>query len=426
MSGRGAGRAGRGGRGGHAPAPAQPSPQVSHAVNVANAAVGQSPQAEHPEIQPAHDVDMDNHVDANVEMQEHEQPAQVHPVQQAQVDAPPAWVLTLIQAMQASQQTLMDSRISALEARLTAQNQALNKLDETLLRQLSSIAMFTGAGERPWDDFEQEFRNKAAQIPSLPKTEWVRYMHFRISDRALEHAKIQGLVSTDNQLLCTDFEEYCSKMTEAMFGDSLSKTAKIQTLATLQQTGKYSNALDFLRAKEKLLNQIPTEDMAGYIRASLTLLGMDQVLVQAISPNPTSADGLFHSYADVRKQVVAVLGVNQQLFSAAAHNLSTQQHKSSTNAWQKSYKGNNSSYQTSDKQHSQQGHKRQGAANSSHQPSADKQQQAQPASTSSDKPAAKKPNPYENSVCSDCGKKGHTSLNYYKCEKNPRNISKAK
>ena len=402
-------------------------------INVANANVGQTPAAIDNNTQQVNVLNAPAQDGAGPSgVQQHQQGTQEQGIVPAQnlipaaiaqnAEQPPAWVAQFLAAITAAHQQSTDARIAALEARLAQQSQhSVNKLDETLLRQLSSIDNFTGTGTRPWEDFEQEFRNKASQIPSLPRTEWVRYLHFQVKDRALEYAKVQGLVSSDNALLCTDFEEYCSKMSEAMFGDSLSKTAKIHTLATMTQTGKLTNPVDFLRAKEKILNQIPTEDMAGYIRAALTTLGMDPALVAAISPNPSSADGLYHSYADVRKQVVAVLGINQQLFNAAAQNLQNSQ----KSGWQqKSHKGNSNQSSATDKQSAQpSGQKRSGNFSNSQQPKSTSNQPSgdKPAvaagSTGSDKPVHKKPNPYENTICEDCGKKGHKNKGYFKCEK---------
>lgn len=366
-------------------------------------------------------------------------------------EQPPAWLRgflhetlsSLVPALLSSVSRPDDERIRILEARLDSQSQ-ISKLDESLLRQLTNMQMFDGSGSRTWEDFEQEFRNKASQIQSLPRADWVRYMHSRICDRALEYAKSKELVDSQNQLTTTDFEAYCAKMAEAMFGDTLSKTGKIQALASMTQTGKLSNVMDFLRAKEKLLNQIPLEDMAGYVRAALAMSGMEPSIVTAISPNPTSPDGLFHSYADVRKQVVAVIGINNQLWNAAAQakHTASQSIDSQPSHWKKHHSnrfdkhaGQQAGQQSG--QHSGQKRQHGGYNNSNHSNTpAHSNKPAQtfkspasatpasvPASASApaaaapaSAPSGSTPNPFANAICEDCNRKGHANKRYYKCK----------
>jgi len=347
-------------------------------------------------------------------------------------DQPPAWLTHVIQATIAAAiapNQAQEERIRQLEERL-ANNSLADKLDESLLRQLSAMPMFDGSDARPWEDFEQEFRNKASQIRSLPRGQWVRYMHSRICDRALEYAKSKNLVNADNELQTSDFEHYCKMMAEAMFGDTLSKTAKVQALAAMTQTGKLKNVMDFLRAKEKLLNQIPQDDMAGYVRAALAMMGMDQGMVAAISPNPTSPDGLFHCYADVRKQVVAALALNQQIYSnvqqpqTSQQNQSTQQPQSYNKDKQK---GNGAAVHnrfdkgsTPMQAQPAQGVKRSHTAavvSSSPAPSGSARQAGAPPP----KPADPR---FANAICKDCGQKGHGSAAYFRCPKSTRNQSK--
>lgn len=354
-------------------------------------------------------------------------------------DAPPAWLPVLLEALERRQDEAAVARIAELEAQLRNQT-SQRQLDDSLLKQLVNIKMFDGTGSRPWEDFEQEFRNKAAQIPSLARDQWVRYMHSRICDRALEFAKSKDLVDATDKLLTDDFELYCKHMSEAMFGDTLTKTGKILALASMTQTGKLGDIMDFLRAKERLLNQIPTEDMAGYVRAGLAMQGMDAVIVQAISPNPTSPDGLFHSYSDVRKQVVAVISVNKQLLHSASQEKSAHNPKpQSQSVWNTVSK----SYPQSQSQAIYGSHapeKAQGkraftpASNSA--PSHPNKQHGKPqpvtvpASQASDPPHSPqpsgsgtkpaKPNPYANVVCRDCNQKGHFSKGYFRCKEHSK------
>ena len=358
----------------------------------------------------------------------------------ALADAPPAWLPLLLDAFARRPDDAANARIAELEAQLRNQT-SQRQLDDSLLKQLVNIQMFDGSGSRPWEDFEQEFRNKAAQIPSLPRDQWVRYLHSRVNDRALEFAKSKDLVDANDVLLTDDFELYCKHMSEAMFGDTLTKTGKIFALASMVQTGKLGDSLDFLRAKERILNSIPTEDMAGYVRAGLAMQGMEPVLLQAISPNPSSPDGLFHSYADVRKQVVAVLSVNKQLLHAANQekaNTSKPQPQSNS-SWLAASKTHNQSQTIHSSQPSDKAAGKRPFAPTSHSAPTHPHKQfgkhqtatkpaqasgpsnsAQP-SGSGTKPA--KPNPYADYTCPDCNEKGHFSKGYFSCKANPRNVA---
>ena len=347
----------------------------------------------------------------------------------AMPDQAPNWLAQVIQssitaAVPAILQAIIPLQQPAPAVANDANSRLLARLDESLMRQLTSIPMFDGSDSRPWEDFQQEFKNKANQIKTLPKTEWVLVMHSRICDRALEFAISKDLADMQGNLLVTDFEQYCKAMGEGLFANATSITARIQMLASLTQTGKLKNVMDYMRAAEKILNQIPSEEMAGRARAALTLMGMDQAMLAAISPNPGSPDGLYHSFADVRKQVVAVLALNQQLLNAAA--AANNQQTQSNQPFLAKQKGNLPAYQNkTDKGHSPQvfqGNKRSfpttntpAAGNGS-----DGAGSAQP--SESTQPKAKLPNPkYADAVCPDCGQKGHASAGYYKCPKHPGN-----
>jgi hypothetical protein len=214
------------------------------------------------------------------------------------------------------------ARISQLEAIIASrpeQSLKISPLEHSLLKSLTDLPQFEGTTARTWEDFEKEFRNKAAQIPSLTQDHWVRYIHSRLGVRAIEHARTKNLIDSHGNILVTNFDAYCSAMRTAAFGNQMSVTAKLIHLMNMTQSGHLSDPMEFLREKERYLNQIPDADMAGYVRAAITLKGMDPALVTAISPNPSSvppADGLYYSYADVRQQVVAVMGTQQMVLQS--------------------------------------------------------------------------------------------------------------
>ena len=203
------------------------------------------------------------------------------------------------------------SRIEELERQLEELRSG-KALDNSLLKQLTDMKDFDGISERPWEDFEKEFINKASMVRSLPKTAWVRHMHAHIVGRALDHAITSGLVVNGELKACT-FEEYCAVMKQALFGEALTLTAKIHRLMEVTQTDKVADAALFLKEKEKYLNLIPLDELPHNARAALVLWGMDPNLVTAISPNPASADGQFHSYDQVRAAVVNTIGLNRML-----------------------------------------------------------------------------------------------------------------
>lgn len=383
---------------------------------------------------PPVDIPMQDAVNDPV-AQQHADPPVINPLQQPL--PAPLDLQTIITTVVTAITQANDARFAALEAKFASQpppQVSMSKLDEILLRQLSNLDPFTGTSKKTWSAYLHEFRNKASQIPSLPKTEWLRYLHSHITDRALEYAKVQGLVGHDDALLCDDFEEYCTKMGEAMFGDDMTPTQRVQALASLTQTGKYTPPLEFLRGKEQLLNQIPAADMAGYVRAALTLQGMDPVLVQAITPNPASPDGQFHSYSEVRKQVVAVSSLNQQLLAAAAQSKASGNATGSGNAWQSSkYKGK-SSYQhtasdnkqtsSQQQQHTQQQTQAPSQGQGSYSKKQQSSHQSEQPSKSAPQDSGKQPAKIAaaDAVCKDCSQKGHFSKSYFHCPKNPKNL----
>jgi len=275
---------------------------------------------------------MDANVSVNNAENENENFVPPLPTTPPPQDVAPAWVDKLMSALQ-TQNELQAQRISQLETALNNRANiqsfdAVSRFDQTLLKSLTDIPLFTGEDNKTWESFENEFIAKAAQIESLPASQWVRIMHSRLGARALEHAKSTHLTDASGTLLVTNFSAYCAAMRTASFGQSLSKTAKIHALIAVQQSGKYSDPLAFLREKERLLNQIPEADMAGYVRAALTLWGMESALVTAITPNPSSAapaDGLYYSYADVKMQVMAILGTQQLLLQSGQQTKRQQQ-----------------------------------------------------------------------------------------------------
>ena len=202
----------------------------------------------------------------------------------------------------------------------------LPPFEQGLLRSLTQMPEFSGEGTKTWDEFQQEFVNRAAMIPSLPKTEWVRYIHSRITGRALDHAHTgqPPLQDAQGNLRTNNFEEYCSEMRDAMFGAAKTPTALLHELCYVRQEGKFADADAFLREKERILKKLPPNSLEGWAKASLVIMGMDPLLVAAISPNPHSKDGQYHSYEDLRKAVVATVGLNQLLLPNPPQTANTQ------------------------------------------------------------------------------------------------------
>lgn len=299
----------------------------------------------------------------------------------------------------------------SLQAAMAVQNRGLESsqprlspLDTALLRQLTDIQMFDGDGDRSWDDFEQEFTNKASMVSSLAKEEWVRMMHSRVTGQALNHARAIGLL-VNGSLTTTCFETYCSKMRDAMFGEATTNLAKLQKVLEVTQTGKFADPTVFLKEKERYLNKLPADCMAGWVKAGLAMQGMDPILVAAISPNPHSQDGQYHSYEELRKAVVATVGLNKMLLPNNG--------SAGKESWQKFSKSFPSQSQgsgagSSQKQYPQ---KHQSGAGSS-------QPKAQPAAqtTSGKKVIGNRPD----KVCSDCGHPGHYSKTFHMCPKSEK------
>jgi hypothetical protein len=354
------------------------------------------------------------------------------------VERPPAWLNQLAEMFANAAERNRASnleRISALERQLAERPERYERLspfEQVLLKALTDMPQFEGTDARTWEDFEQEFRSKAAQISSLPLSQWARHMHSRLGARALEHAKTKGLVDAHGTLIVTDFAEYCEAMKSGSFGQAMSMTAKIHYIASLTQTGEFADPLVFLREKEKYLNQIPEGDMAGYIRASLALMGMDTNLVTAITPNPSSkppADGLYHSYADVRQQVIAVLGMQKMVLQSAAQ----AQQKRHASSWSVPNTGHPNKGANSVPYHAKSFNTNHGQAKSGFASTSVGNKYAPLANAVLPPPPAHsaRENPYSNIVCTDCGEKGHTSKGYYKCSlhvpsKKPKPFAPAK
>ena len=281
----------------------------------------------------------------------------------------------------------------------------LPPLEQGLLRGLTEMKEYDGEGTRIWDDFQQEFVNKAAMITSLPKSEWVKYIHSRVKGQALNYARSTKppLQNMDGALLTTDFELYCSTMRSAMFGAAKSNSALVHELITVKQEGKLADPAAFLKEKERLLNKLPPDCMAGWLKASLVLLGMNPLLVAALSPNPHSKDGQYHSYEELRTAVIATVGLNQSLLPNPA---------ADKPVWQKqSYKTTNNGA----------GSPRFGPYNKNHSNKAPQQGKQQSNTGNADQagPSGTKQviGKWPEVVCSDCGIAGHRSKGFKSCPK---------
>ena len=281
----------------------------------------------------------------------------------------------------------------------------LSPFDMALLKQLMEVKMFNGEGDRSWDDFEQEFTNKASMIPNLPKEDWVRMMHSRLEGQALNRTRALGLLLPDGSLSTTSFTEYCTTLRDGLFSEAATNQAKLQKLLEVTQTGKFADPAVFLKEKEKYLNKLPVDCMAGWVKASLAMQGMDPLLIAAISPNPHSQDGQYNSYEELRKAVVATVGLNKML-------LPNNGSAASKEGWQKFSKGSSS-----------QPHQSQGSGSSSfnkgHQ---QKQHQAGPSQPKAPSSGKKPIGDFLDQICSDCGHPGHRSKGFSKC---PKHVKKA-
>ena len=288
----------------------------------------------------------------------------------------------------------------------------LPPLEQGLLRSLTEMPVFTGEGTRTWDDFQKEFVNRAAMISALPKTEWVRYIHSRIAGRALDHAQAgeRPLQDANGVLRTNDFDEYCAAMRDAMFGAAKTPTALLHELCAVRQEGKFADPDAFLREKERILKKIPHGSLAGWSQAALVIMGMDPLIVTAISPNPHAKDGQYHSYEELRKAVVATVGLNQLM-------LPNHTNKPDRNVWQKqgqqqsNGKGQSSPRYTpytkgnNNKQQFQQGKSHTNKPTDGAGPASPKQVIGK----------------WSDTICTDCGHPGHKSKGFKDCPKHVPN-----
>lgn len=322
------------------------------------------------------------------------------------------------------EKNLMDMVTTALAAQRVNTPEKMSPFEQVMLRGLTEMAMFDGEGTRTWEDFQREFSNKASMISSLPRTLWVKYLHSRVKGQPLNHARAIGLQLADGTLTTDSFEEYCTKMAQAMFGEAKTNTTKFHELLAVKQEGKFADASAFLKEKERLLNQLPPESMQGWVKAAAVLTGMNPLLVAAVSPNPHSPDGQFHSYEDLRKAVIATVGLNQSLLP----NTPTVQHSpNDKGGWfGKSGKSNHNFSPRSgpyNKPASGNGNGNASGSGSGFKSPGSGQQQSAKGNAGPSGSGAKPKliGNWPDTVCSDCGIAGHRSKSYKLCPKHQPN-----
>ena len=318
-------------------------------------------------------------------------------------------LMSIIEALHENKAADQDriARLEALVGDLTSDKRpsfATKANEQTLYRQLGSMRDFDGKDEsKTWESYVKEFVGKASLIKSLPKSEWVSMLHSHVTGDAYQHAESCKLV-VDMNLVDVSFEEYCSRMQEALFSDSLSTIGKIHKIISITQTEKCSDVMVFLKEKEKYLNKLPAAITMDDIKAALALWGMDTNMLTAICPNPHSKDGQFHSYEEIRKTVVATVGLNKLAFDNAKRMRTSE---NQTGGW----------------------HKVGGAAkpwNKTFAPAATSKGEAS-GSRSAQGPGPStgtvldtKPKDKSNEVCKDCGQVGHWDSGFWYCPRNPR------
>jgi hypothetical protein len=191
-------------------------------------------------------------------------------------------------------------------------------------------------------------------------------------------------------------------MRDAMFGATKTPTALFHELCSLRQEGKLSDPDAFLREKERLLKRLPVGSLAGWAQASAVMMGMNPLIIAAISPNPHSQDGQYHSYEELRKAVVATVGLNQLLLP----NTPVSADKA---GWQQqgNHKGPNSPrFAPYQKSNTPNKHQSQGKAQAT--------KAGDGAGPSTSKPVIGK---WVKSICADCGHAGHQTKGYKDCPK---------
>jgi hypothetical protein len=194
-----------------------------------------------------------------------------------------------------------------------------------------------------------------------------------------------------------------------MFGAAKTPTALLHELCAVRQEGKLADPDAFLREKERLLKKLPQGSLAGWAQASLVLMGMNPLIVAAISPNPHAKDGQYHSYEELRRAVVATVGLNNIMLPnhAAAPEKPVWQRQGQQ---QSNYKGPQSPrYAPYPK----------GNANK-------QQSQAQPQAKKTNDgagPSGSKQviGKWADAICADCGHPGHKSKGFKDCPKHVPN-----
>jgi len=183
---------------------------------------------------------------------------------------------------------------------------ASSVFSKLLLKQLSDMKEFDG--KTTWKEYQDSCENKAAQV--LPRHQWLRVLHSKITGRALEHAKSLQLVHEGELQGGITYEFYCEKMNSALFGEVLTKEGAFARVVQVVQEGKFADPLDFLREKERLLSKIPHADLSPSLRASAALLGMDPELrnqVHSQAQGVLGKDLHFQSYEQLKEAVLALV-----------------------------------------------------------------------------------------------------------------------
>jgi len=223
----------------------------------------------------------------------------------------------------------LTAQLAGMQAGMVAPQRPVERdsFDRDILKQIAAMKDFDGKGNVPWLEFQQAFENKASLVTSLPRSEWVKYIHAHVTGSALLHARSVGLV-VDGVLQPVSFEEYCAQMNVAMFGEVLTPAGNFIKLCSITQEGPLAEPLAFLKEKEKYLNKIPLESLAPDLRAAACLMGMDpelRVAVQAyvghLPGNTTGHDFQFQSYDHLKKAVLAVHTMQLEGFAQANNRL---------------------------------------------------------------------------------------------------------
>jgi len=281
-------------------------------------------------------------------------------------------------------------------------------LERDILKQITAMKDFDGKGNVPWLEFQQAFESKASLVSSLPKTEWVKYIHSHVTGSALLHARSVGLV-VDGVLQPVSFEEYCSRMNVAMFGEVLTPAGNFIKLCSISQEGALSDPLAFIREKEKYLNKIPVSSLSPDLRAAACLMRMDKELRVAVQTYVRARPGIramghefqFQSYEELKGAVLAVHTMQSEVF-AQGNRLK-----------RGAYQGQGQAFSPA-KSPRLGG----GSSNIPAQPT----QPTQPTQGASGFRPGRLPFvPFEQRRCKHCGQVGHYNMGFVNCPMHPRN-----